>query len=418
VKRRIALLLAGAVGLALLATGGAQAHEITYTYKSLFRLDEPFSDTGETLSSVIEIGNANIAGTVTGVSNYGDGEGAYMVDADGKGFVLSRPGKASPAGGTFGGGINNKVSLNDSGNVAFGVTVDRGEGEIDEVLFYDRKADTWTSIARKGTVVPGGTIQNTVSFATINNANDVVFTGSLASGTGVYLYDASTRSISAIAIPGTPVGDGRIENARRVQISQEGRVITFEAQREGDDNFGAYMWKDGTLTEIVRYNAAMPDADGKATSTPFEEMRGPIANANGDVVVLGRTDEGWGVFLRTAADGKLVRIAGPGDTVAGGKLAQVANSYRNDVRIGADGSVLFSAVYENDDRALLLRLPDKDLVTVARAGQELKGLGKITNIGFGIGGDSGLGFSTDGKIAFPARTEDEKTHLVLAVPNP
>src|SRR5262249_30474945 len=95
-KRQVACLLACAVGLALLAGGRAQAAEITYTYKSLLRLDEPFSGTGETLSPNLEIGDVNTAGTVTGVVNYGDGEGGFLVDAVGKGMVLSRPGKASP----------------------------------------------------------------------------------------------------------------------------------------------------------------------------------------------------------------------------------------------------------------------------------------------------------------------------------
>jgi hypothetical protein len=355
---------------------------------------------------------------VTGVSNYGDGEGAWLVDADGKGIVLSRPGKPSPAGGTFGGGINGKVSLNDSGNVAFGVAVDRGEGENEEILFYERAADKWGSIARKGTVAPGGTLEATVSYATINNTNEVVFTGRLESGTGVYLWDAYNPGIVALAIPGTPVAGGTLANAQRVQISQAGRIVTFEGQREGDDNFGAYMWKDGTLTELVRFNAAMPDADGKATSTTFDQLRGPIANSSGDIAMLGHTGDGWGVFLRTAQDGKFVRIAGPGDSIAGGTLTQVANSYRNDVRIAEDGSVLFVAIFDNEERGLLLRQPDGTLTTVARAGQVLQGLGKVTGLQLAIGGDSGLGIATDGKIAFPAQTEDGKTHLVLATPNP
>jgi hypothetical protein len=178
------------------------------------------------------------------------------------------------------------------------------------------------------------------------------------------------------------------------------------------------MWQDGTLTELVRLKSKSPDKDGKETASEFDELRGPIANSKGDVVTMGHTAEGWGVYLRKASDGKLVRIAGPGDTIAGGKLAQVGFSYRNDVRIGEDGSVLFVAIFDNEERALFHRQPDGTISTVARVGQELTGLGKVTGIGLAIGGDSGLGISTDGKLAFPASTEDGKTHLVLAVPAP
>jgi hypothetical protein len=416
VKRQVACLLACAVGLALLAGGRAQAAEITYTYKSLLRLDEPFSGTGETLSPNLEIGDVNTAGTVTGVVNYGDGEGGFLVDADGKGKVLSRPGKASPTGGDFGNDITNLVSVNDSGNVAMSVGVDRGDGQAREILFYERATDKWSNIAKKGSALPGRTISAAVSFTTISNANDIAFTGQLDSGQAVYLYDANSKSISGIAVPGMAIGSGTFINAWRPRISQVGRIVTFEGQLKDDDNYGAYVWKDGTLTELARFNAAMPDLDGKATTTLFDQLRGPTANSNGDVATLGHIDAGWGVFLRTAKDGKFVRIAGPGDTLAGGKLSQVANSYRNDVRIAEDGSVLFTAIFDNDDRAILLRQPDGTLSTVARSGQELKGLGKVKVLQGAIGGDSGLGFSTDGKIAFPAQTEDGKTHLVLAIP--
>jgi hypothetical protein len=394
----------------------APAGPVTYTYKTLFKLAEEFSGTGETLSKVIELGNANTAGTVTGVSDYGDGEGAWLVDADGKGKVLSRPGLTAPAGGTYGGGINGKISLNNNGNAAFGVDVNRGDGNKQEVVYYDRKADKWTSIARNGTAVKGGTITATLSFATINDANDVVFAANLDSGgSGVYLYDGTAKTITAILEPGNTVGGKTIINARRVQISQIGRIITFEAQVDGDASFGAYQWKDAVVTELVAFGAKSPDQTGKETDITFDELRGPIANSGGDVATLGHTADGWGAYLRTRA-GKLTRIAGPGDAVAGEKIKGVGNSYRNDVRIAADGSVLFSAIFENDERGLYLQHPSGTLTEVARVGKELKGIGKVTGIGLAIGGDSGFGISTDGKLAFPVGTEDGAVQLVLARP--
>jgi hypothetical protein len=139
----------------------------------------------------IEVGGVNKDGTAVGVVNWGDGEGAFLITADGKGMVLSKTDLDNPAGGTFGNGINNKVSINDAGNVAFTVTNDRGDGAVDETFFVDRATDPakpkWVSVARAGMSVTGGKINNTVSFATINNANDVVFTAALDSGTGTYI---------------------------------------------------------------------------------------------------------------------------------------------------------------------------------------------------------------------------------------
>jgi len=394
----------------------------TYSYKSLFRLNEPFSTTGETLSKVVEVGNANNAGTVTGVSDYGDGEGAWMVDADGKGKVLSRPGRAVPSGGVFGGGINGKISLNNKGNAAFGVDIDRGEGNVQEVVYYHRQTDAWTSIARRGTVVKGGTIKATLSFATMNDADDVVFAANLdnaageAIGSGVYLYDAATKAIVPLLEPGNTVGGKKVANARRVQISQTGRIITFEAQLDGDGNYGAYQWKDGTVTQLIAFGSAAPDTTGKSTGLPFGELRGPISNSGGDVASFGFTADGSGTYLRTR-DGKLTRIAGAGDVLPGGMLKGVGSSYRNDVRIGEDGSVMFSAIFDNDERGLFLKHPNGTVTEVARVGKEIKGLGKVTGIGLAIGGDSGFGISLDGKLAFPLGFADGSVHLILATPN-
>jgi hypothetical protein len=415
----------GAAGVVLVSAGLVRAAEVPgFEFKSLFTIDSPLGDNEAVpTNGEIEVGGVNKDGTAVGVVNWGDGEGAFLITADGKGMVLSKTDLDNPAGGTFGNGINNKVSINDAGNVAFTVTNDRGDGAVDETFFVDRATDPakpkWVSVARAGMAVTGGTINNTVSFATINNANDVVFTAALDSGTGTYIWNANSGQIEPVAPPGTKVGSNTLSNARRVQIAQNARIVTFEAQVDGDDNFGAYSWKDGVVTEVVRWNAPAPDATGNPTSSNFDELRGPIANANGDIAVLGHTEAGWGAYLKTAKDGKLVKIAAPGDTLDGAEVNQVANSFRNDIRIGEDGSVLFVARFDGDEqgaRGLYLRKPDGTLVTIAKTGADLPGIGKVQVLQGDIGGDSGLGYSTDGKVLFPVTTEDGKRQLVLGLP--
>jgi hypothetical protein len=425
VKRRLSGLAVSLIALTVVSVRpGRAATTPTFDFKSLFTVDQPLGDTGETpTNGEIEDGGVNKDGTATGVVNWGDGEGAFLVTIDGKNsLVLSKTDLDNPAGGKFGNGINNKVSINDAGNVAFTVTNDRGDGATDETFFVDRTDPAkpkWTSVVKAGMVLAGGKVNNAVSFATISNANDVVFTAAHDSGTGTYIWNAGTGQIDPVCPPGTKVGSNTISNARRVQIALTARIVTFEAQVDGDDNFGAYMWKDGAITELVRWNTPAPDAAGKATGSNFDEMRGPIANANGDVAMLGHTDAGWGVYLWTAKDQKLVRIVGPGDTVDGAAINQVAFSFRNDIRFGDDGSILFVARFDDQDqgpRGLYLRQPDGTLVTLAKTGQDLKGIGKVDVLQGDIGGDSGLGLSTDGKITFPVTTDDGKRQLVLAIP--
>jgi hypothetical protein len=416
-----------ALGMALLAGSSAHAAGLKgYTYKSLFTTQQPFGDTGtSTETDEIEVGGVSNDGTATGVVGWGGNEGAFLITADGKhSLVLGRQGDPNPTGGTWGGGLNNKVSINDQGNVAFVMPNDRGNGAVDECYFVDRSnpaSPKWTVVAQAGkSQVTGGTANDIVSFCTVGNSNKVVFTAALDAGTGTYIWDSATLQIKPVCPPGTKVGSETIANARRVQIALNADIVTFEGQVDGDDNYGAYMWKDGVITELVRWNTPAPDAAGKPTASNFDEMRGPIANAKGDVVMLGHTADGWGVYLWTGADKKLVRIVGPGDTVDGAKVNQVANSFRNDIRIGDDGSILFVARFDDQDqglRGLYLRQPDGTLTTVVKTGNDLLGIGKVDVLQGDIGGDSGLGYSTNGHITVPVNTSDGKRQLILAIPN-
>jgi hypothetical protein len=427
VKHRMSEWVIGAAGLVLMSAGMARAAQPGYTYKSLFTTQQPFGDTKvSTETDEIEVGGVSNDGSATGLVGWGGNEGAYLITADGKNsLVLARQGDPNPTGGTWGGGANNKVSINDQGNVGFTFPNDRGDGAVSENYFVDRTDPAhpkWTLIATAGkTAVTGGTANDIVSFSTIGNSNKVVFTAALDAGTGTYIWDPKTLQISPVCPPGTKVGTNTIANAQRVQIGLNTDIVTFEGQVDGDASFGAYMWKDGVIAEVVRQGTPAPDATGKATAKNFNSLLGPIANVNGDVLTLGNTDDGWGVYLWTAADKKLVRIVGPGDTVDGKKVFTISASFRNDIRFGDDGSILFCAQFDDTgsggDRGIYLRKPDGTLIPIAKKGQDLgNGIGAIDVLEGDIGGDSGLGFSTNGNIVFPMTNTAGARQLILATP--
>jgi mono/diheme cytochrome c family protein len=398
-----------ALGVALVGLGTVRAADVSqYTFKALFSLGQPFGNTGETLGQVIKVGTMNKDGTVVGVSNYGNGEGAFLVTADGKTQVLSRPGQASPAGGTFGGGIDNKIGINDSGNIAFGVDVDRGSGAREEVLFFDKAANKWSSIAQKGIPAPGGgTIDATVGFASLNNQNDIVFTGQLGGSTAVFLSDGATRALALIAGPGTKIGDTAIKNARSGQISPNGRIVTFEAEVEAAAGFGAYGFKDGQLTAL-----APPGTHAPPGGDILDELRGPVPNSSGNVAMLGHTGKGWGAYLLDLKAGTFNRVAGPGDTLSGAKVTNLANAYRNDVRLGEDGAVLFSAQLDDGGGGIFLGENGK-ISEIARTGKTLAGVGKVKATASNGVNAHALASATNGNIAFTAQTDDDKISLVL-----
>jgi hypothetical protein len=411
VKRCLSGSTIAAAWLVLVTVGAARAAEPGYTFKSLARLDTTVA--GEMIHGDFEVGGVNASGTVVFVTELDNGEGAILLEPDGKAQLLLKKDEDAPDGGKWGGNVPNKIGINDAGNIAMSVGVDFGEGEANAVLFYDKSANKWTVVMKSGMPAPGGgTFQGSQSFAGINNANDIVFIGTVDepssgfNGQAVYLW--SGGKLTEIVRAGAKVGNTTLTDPRRVQINDAG-IITFEDKTDADAG-GVYVWKDGTITEIATLDTEAPDGGGK-----FTELRGVTANSSGDVAFLAKTDAGQGAYFYSAKDKKLVKVAAPGDEVPGGKLVNVAYDFRNNIRIGDDGSVLFVGQSENGSGLYLWK--DGKISVVAQTGEEMKGLGKAKSFaGTGGIGGGGLALSSNGLIAFPVQTEDDVTHLVLATP--
>jgi hypothetical protein len=414
VKRRLSRFVIVAAGLALITVGMARADVPGYTFKKVAGLGEKFAD--RTLTNEFEVASVNSSGAVVWVSEFEEGgEGAILLEPDGKATAIMDPNQPAPVGGTWGGGMSNKANVNDAGNVAFTAGVDHGDGAVEEVVFYDKAANKWTEVAKKGVPSPaGGTIQGTASFATMNNANDIVFIATVddpATGfNGQALFLWSGGKLSEIVRGGAKVGNTTLTSPRRAQIG-DGGIITFEDLTDADAG-GAYMVKDGLITQIATTDTDAPGGSGK-----FTAMKGPIANANGDVALLGNTDAGWGAYLYSAKDKKLVKIAAPGDDMpGGGKLANAESNGRNSIRIGADSSVLFGGQLEDGEGVYLYK--DGKLDVFARTGQELKGVGTPEAMAWKDLTSWGLAYASNGTIAFPVKIGDQEQLIVATPPVP
>jgi hypothetical protein len=411
VKRRLSGLVIAAAGLALITAGMTRAAVPGYTFKKLAGLGEKYAD--RTITNEFEVASLNSSGAAVWVSEFEEGgEGAILLEADGKATAIMDPNQAAPVGGTWGGGMSNKANVNDAGNVAFTAGVDHGDGAVEEVVFYDKAANKWTEVAKKDTPAPGGgTIQATVSFATLNNANDIVFIGTVAdpatSFDGQALFLWSGGKLTEVVRAGAKVGDVVLSSPRRAQIS-DGGIITFEDLTDVDAG-GAYMVKDGVITAIATTATDAPGGGGK-----FTAMKGPIANANGDVALLGQTDAGWGAYLYSAKDKALVKVAAPGDEMpGGGTLANAEAQGRNSIRISADGSVVFAGQLEDGGGVYLWK--EGKLDVLARTGQELPGVGTPQAMANKEITSWGLAIASNGMIAFPAKINDQE-QLILATP--
>jgi hypothetical protein len=415
VKRRLSGLVIGAAGLALMSVGIVRAADVGYTFRNAAQLDTTIA--GEPIHGDFEFGAVNSAGDITFVTELENGEGMLLVEGNGKQTRLAKNGEPVPTGGTFGGYMSNNVRVNDAGSCLLSVGVDMGNGELQQNILFDKAANKWTAIAREGMKAPdAGTIQHTNSFGGLNNNNDVVFSGNVDAtsagpeGNGIFL--SSKGTITNISRPGTKITRGAFVDSWRPFISNSG-IVTFEGKIGDDDNYGAYMWKDGVITELAPVGAKAPDATGKATSDVVSVFWGVQANSNGDVVMMGNLDAGTAVYLWSAKDKTLRRIAGPGDKApGGGTFAGVAAGFRTSVAIGEDGAVYFEANLDSGVGVFRWDPADQTIGTVARTGKAMAGVGKAIDTGVG----HGCQVSSDGKVLFAIDLEDGVSHAIVATP--
>jgi hypothetical protein len=299
--------------------------------------------------------------------------------------------------------------VNDAGDVLISAGVDTGSGEIITPLLFERATKKWTSIATAGMPAPdGGDFTGGNSFSSFNNADDVAFcenvTDSAAGPAGSAVFLWSKGKVTTVVRPGMKIARGTFGDSWRPQISNSG-IVTFEGKIGDDADYSAYMWKDGQLTELASVATDVPGGSGK-----FTALRGVTANSNGDAAMLGNTDAGWGVYLYTAKDKKLSKVVAPGDAApGGGTFGDAFNSYRNSVRIGEDGSVLFEASLDSGTGVFLSNAGK--LGVVERTDQDLKGVGKAAD-----NPGSGLGLASNGVLQFVVNTADGKTQMVVGTP--
>lgn len=299
-------------------------------------------------------------------------EGLYL-SHDGRAVVIASIGGAVPGGGTIAGFTERPTpSLNPSGKVAFAVTVEGGRAS-DAVLTWS--AGKLATVAQSGARAPGLSGAAFFDFAppALNDAGDVAFLTTLRHGRepldGIYL--AAKGQLTKVAAAGDPAPGGGSFAALAVPALNAGGTIAFAAVVEGgptqggifvagpnnalrqvvgagnpapgggvftrisehvgiDDAgrvaFGAFLGQggpragvftalDGTITPIALLGDAAP---GGGTFAAFGDA--PSLAPDGRLAFIAAIDGGSGTtgVYAGGPDG-LVRVAGPGDAVAGGR---------------------------------------------------------------------------------------------------
>ena len=303
----------------------------------------------------------------------GTAEEGLFLSHDGRAAVIASIGGAVPGGGTIAGFTERPTpALNASGKVAFTVTVEGGRAS-DAVLTWS--AGKLTTVAQSGARAPGvsGTVFFDFAPPALNDVGDVAFLATLRRGRdtldGIYL--AARGQLTKVVAAGDPAPGGGSFAALAAPVLNAGGTIAFAAVVEGGPNQGGIFVTGGNnaLRQVVGAGNAAPgggvftrisehvgiEDSGRVAFGAFLGQGGPRAGvftiADGTitpVALLGAAAPGGGKFAAfgdapsLAPDGRLafiaaidggsgttgvyaggpdgvVRVAGPGDAVAGGR---------------------------------------------------------------------------------------------------
>jgi len=342
--------------------------------------------------------------------------------------IIAASGEAAPAGGNYADFLNT-IAVNARGQIAFdvrlglpstsGVFVSNGTttstialgGNPDpatgdfifvsapwittsgDVIFngttgiFRGNGTTNVPLVQDGDPAPGG--GNFVAAGTGFNANArglitfKTFVDNSSATEGVFRNDGS--STVAIALNGTPSPTGgTFLFFSSPVIDEVGRVTFYAGTIGGSADYGIYRG-DGENTSTIF--AANQTAPGGRTFVDFSD---PIANKQGQVLVLGQFDDGSGLFLHDKLDA--VAIAQSGDP---GPNGGTYSSFFGRLTLNDRGQTAFGARFTGGMNGLF-RGDRNSVIPIAQKGTAAPGTTGI----FDTFGDFKLG--KDGSVVFIA----------------
>ncbi len=431
----IALLLVA--GLSGIKPRGAQAKPPAYTFTPIAFLGDP-APGGGTFTFDFEPYGINNGGEVLFVADLTTGGEGVFVGPRGQLSEIARTGQPAPGGGTFSVIDVGRAALNDGGDVAFVFALDPLIFPNSGVYRFSHSHQTLSAVMVPGvTPAPGGGTFTGVSFGhtSINNRGDIVFSGAVAGGAGLFLADEH-GAIFSVVRPGDSVPGGGIFDVAINGWINDGGDIAFGGHVAGEEciDIGSpfvcgesvYLKKAGTGTIQSIAHQGDPAPGGGFYRLAF----GAVVNSQGDIVFIGDLTpppdigDALGVFL--FSKGTTIAVARPGDPMPGGGTLVRASFQNSNYHLNNRGDVSFSATLDTDDNGD--SIPDTGLYVfsngslhlVARTGTVIRGLGTIAYLGLAplVPFPSGTGgiISDRGQVLFFATLSDGRGVLLVATP--
>jgi hypothetical protein len=431
VKRWETIAAVSVATLGLLAPAVVRADVPGYTYKVVV-------NDGYQGGTFYQVGNLNNKDQFT--FNIVDADGVERIYAWDGGTVLkiSDPTYKVEDGANFvTGNVWTPHGINDNGKVAFIGDVENGAG-THYMLWVDLADRKFHTITRPGDATPiggtfadGGVAANGRMLADINNKDLIVFNQGVVGDDGnsngaIWLYDIPTQKLTNLVHKGSVVtNDSPINQAWWPDINDNGQV-TFAASVDGRDQFGLYEADGkGSITAIVKPGTKVEGVDHLVDQANWARI-----NNNGDIVFMGEVGEGsagpaegitenTGVFVYTAADKKITKIIVPGDTLPGGGKWVGVEAARRPVGINDKGQVALVGIRDDEGGVLMLWDKENGLRELARSGSKLPGSNQVaTAVGRGTNGGwvaYNIAINDFGDVAFPVQLDNNSGSFALAL---
>jgi hypothetical protein len=416
--RDAARILVPVCALVLGAAGHGYAAGFS-SYKAVAYLETP-APGGTNYVDNFQAGAISERGEVAFIAAYEapDSEGLYLATEAGI-IAIVQPGFPATDGWSFSGGgpigqIIGPVSMNASGDIAFGSDIKKGDTVSSGNFIWHRATKTLTKVNLPGEDAPGGGQFGVVpgqAWASLNDRGDVLFEAQVPNPNGemelgLFLRTADGK-VSAVVRPGDASPEGGVfalPRRARGTVNASGQVV-FRANvtKDGDTWTGIYRFEDGKITALV---TPATDAPG---GEKFQQALDPRINNQGQVAFLGGTSAGLGVYL--IDNGQIKALAEPGKELPGGAMLEGAATTECGLQINQSGAVAMLLMLADGGMGVYAYQNGK-LELVARPGMELPGVGTVEDDAHCVA------ISNLGHVAFEAHLQGDKVALVVATPEP
>lgn len=349
----------GLVALALLWPGAARG-EVTYKIEPILRVGDPAGDLVVPRNNYFWIGGFSERGHLIATwwnPNAFAGMSVVQV-AGGKVTPIAVPGQPSPAG-TWPKDLWAPMwAMSPRGVLLFTVAQEFKAPGLG-LYRWDPDSEKLSLVLQKEVPPAEGlTIERTAAGLGVNDHDEIAIALRVRDadgkvGTGIFLLGRDGKWQSVL-LPGQELpGGGRLreEEWRLLHMNAAGSVA-FMARREGERDWSAFLWEQGTLKTLLAVGAEAP---GGGTFTSVGEVQ--LNDVNREVLVTagvdGKTDQG----IYRVVDGQVIPVLVPGQELPGyGAYKTIQYTQRWDGGpLATNGIGLPNA---RGERAFLARLSD------------------------------------------------------------